>query len=51
MGSQRYPEDYIEVGETRCRGFRNKKGAKKNTLVATVKSHTHAVPTLLIEHT
>ena len=28
-----------------------KKGLKENTLVATVKSHTHNVPTLLIEHT
>ncbi|MDC1211222.1 VOC family protein [Porticoccaceae bacterium] len=27
-----------------------KKGIKENTLVATVKSHTHNVPTLLIEH-
>jgi len=31
------------------KGF--KKGLKENTLVATVKSHTHNVPTLLIEHT
>ena len=28
-----------------------KKGLKENTLVATLKSHTHNVPTLLIEHT
>ena len=28
-----------------------KKGLKENTLVATVKTHTHNVPTLLIEHT
>ena len=28
-----------------------KDGLKKNTLVATIKSHTHNVPTLLIEHT
>ena len=28
-----------------------KKGHKENTLVATIKSHTHNVPTLLIEHT
>ena len=28
-----------------------KKGLKENTLVATIKSHTHNVPTLLIEHT
>ena len=28
-----------------------KKGLKENTLVTTVKSHTHNVPTLLIEHT
>ena len=28
-----------------------KKGIKENTLVATIKSHTHNVPTLLIEHT
>ena len=28
-----------------------KRGLKENTLVATVKSHTHKVPTLLIEHT
>ena len=28
-----------------------KKGLKENTLVATVNSHTHNVPTLLIEHT
>ena len=27
-----------------------KKGLKENTLVATIKSHTHNVPTLLIEH-
>ena len=27
-----------------------KDGLKKNTLVATIKSHTHNVPTLLIEH-
>ena len=27
-----------------------KKGLKKNTLVSTIKSHTHNVPTLLIEH-
>ena len=27
-----------------------KKGMKENTLVATVKSHTHNVPTLLIQH-
>jgi hypothetical protein len=27
-----------------------KKGVKENTLVATVKSNTHDVPTLLIEH-
>ena len=27
-----------------------KKGIKENTLVATIKSHTHSVPTLLIEH-
>ena len=27
-----------------------KKGIKENTLVATIKSHTHNVPTLLIEH-
>jgi hypothetical protein len=25
-------------------------GLKENTLVATIKSHTHNVPTLLIEH-
>jgi len=28
-----------------------KNGLKENTLVATIKSHTHNVPTLLIEHT
>ena len=28
-----------------------KDGLKENTLVATIKSHTHNVPTLLIEHT
>ena len=28
-----------------------KEGLKENTLVATIKSHTHYVPTLLIEHT
>ena len=28
-----------------------KKGIKENTLVATIKSHTHNVPTLLIENT
>ena len=28
-----------------------KKGLKDHTLVATIKSHTHNVPTLLIEHT
>ena len=28
-----------------------KKGLKENTLVSTIKSHTHTVPTLLIEHT
>ena len=28
-----------------------KKGLKENTLVTTIKSHTHNVPTLLIEHT
>ena len=28
-----------------------KKGIKENTRVATIKSHTHNVPTLLIEHT
>ena len=28
-----------------------KKGIKENTIVATVKSHTHNVPTLLIQHT
>ena len=28
-----------------------KKGLKENTLVVTIKSHTHNVPTLLIEHT
>ena len=28
-----------------------KKGIKENTMVATVKSHTHNVPTLLIQHT
>ena len=28
-----------------------KHGLKENTLVATIKSHTHNVPTLLIEHT
>ena len=28
-----------------------KKGLKKGTLVATIKSHTNNVPTLLIEHT
>jgi hypothetical protein len=27
-----------------------KEGIKENTLVATIKSHTHNVPTLLIEH-
>ena len=27
-----------------------KKGLKENTLVTTIKSHTHNVPTLLIEH-
>jgi catechol 2,3-dioxygenase-like lactoylglutathione lyase family enzyme len=27
-----------------------KKGIKKNTMVATIKSHTHNVPTLLIQH-
>ena len=27
-----------------------KKGLKENTLVATIKSHTNNVPTLLIEH-
>jgi hypothetical protein len=27
-----------------------KNGVKDNTLVATIKSHTHNVPTLLIEH-
>jgi hypothetical protein len=27
-----------------------KRGVKENTLVATVKSHNHNVPTLLIEH-
>lgn len=27
-----------------------KKGIKENTLVATIKSHTNNVPTLLIEH-
>jgi len=27
-----------------------KKGIKENTLVATIKSHTHNVPTLLIQH-
>ena len=27
-----------------------KNGIKENTLVVTVKSHTHNVPTLLIEH-
>ena len=27
-----------------------KKGLKENTLVSTIKSHTHNVPTLLIEH-
>jgi len=27
-----------------------KDGLKENTLVATIKSHTHNVPTLLIEH-
>ena len=27
-----------------------KQGLKENTLVATIKSHTHNVPTLLIEH-
>ena len=27
-----------------------KSGVKDNTLVATIKSHTHNVPTLLIEH-
>ena len=28
-----------------------KKGLKENTLVSTIRSHTHNVPTLLIEHT
>ena len=28
-----------------------KKGFKENTMVATIKSHTHNVPTLLIQHT
>ena len=28
-----------------------KKGIKENTMVATLKSHTHNVPTLLIQHT
>ena len=28
-----------------------KKGIKENTMVATIKSHTHNVPTLLIQHT
>ena len=28
-----------------------KKGIKENTIVATIKSHTHNVPTLLIQHT
>ena len=28
-----------------------KEGLKENTLVATIKSNTHNVPTLLIEHT
>ena len=28
-----------------------KEGLKENTLVATLKSHTHNVPTLLIQHT
>ena len=28
-----------------------KEGVKENTIVATVKSHTHNVPTLLIQHT
>ena len=27
-----------------------KKGIKENTMVATIKSHTHNVPTLLIQH-
>ena len=27
-----------------------KQGIKENTLVATIKSHTNSVPTLLIEH-
>ena len=27
-----------------------KKGVKENTLVATIKSHTHNVPTLLIQY-
>jgi len=27
-----------------------KKGIKDNTLVATIKSHTNNIPTLLIEH-
>lgn len=42
--TSRLAKQGVEVSEI-------KKGAKKNTLVATVKSHTHAVPTLLIEHT
>ena len=40
---ERLTNDGIEITEV-------KKGIKENTLVATIKSHTNNVPTLLIEH-
>ena len=40
---ERLSNDGIEITEV-------KKGIKENTLVATIKSHTNNVPTLLIEH-
>ena len=41
---KRLIENGIEISEI-------KEGIKENTLVATIKSHTHNIPTLLIQHT
>ena len=43
LARERLIEQNIEVSDI-------KPGVKKNTLVATIKSHTNNVPTLLIEH-
>ena len=40
---QRLSNEGVEVSEI-------KKGIKERTMVATIKSHTHNVPTLIIQH-